>query len=93
MGAPVKDKLQGTILHTFELGIGSNYGLERDDPYLRVKDEEVGSQRISDLMGWTIVPAGQTRTVLAGFHHVVGDVTIEDTGELVIEDGGELILV
>lgn len=93
MSAPVKDKLRGTILHEFELGLGSTYGLERDDPYLRVSDAEVGSQRLSDLMGWTVVPANETRTILADFHHVVGEVTIEDDGELVIEDDGELILV
>jgi hypothetical protein len=93
MSGPVRDKSAGTILHSFELGFGSSYGMSRDDPYMRVKDEEVGSQRLSDLMGWTIVPAGQVRTVLSGFNHVVGEVEIEDTGELVIEDGGELILV
>lgn len=46
-----------------------------------------------DSKGWTVVYAGQVRTIETDYHHVVGKMTIEDTGKLVIEDDAALILV
>jgi len=93
MGDYKAGNLKGTLKDNFEVGDGAEYGIDRVGDHLRVKDVEMGAQRISDLMGWHLVESGQTRTVPANFTHTVSDITIEEGGTLVIEEGGVLAIL
>jgi len=88
-----KSNLAGTTKNDFQLGRGTEYGVDRDGENLRLRDAEIPAQRISDLLGWKKVKAGTARTILADFSHCVSSVVIEDTGVLEIQDGGDLVLV
>jgi len=84
--------LVGTSEGSFSLG-KDGHGIKKVDGETALFDPLDGEAKLTEMLGWRLVPSGVTRKIRGGYTHAVDEIEIADDGELYQEDDGHYILM